>query len=175
MGIPEDVVHMAVSYQLLSKGRDFDNATELYSAAEILLLDPVKQAEVTRLLLEAHRKKREEEAKNKNNSMDEAASSAVDSLIIKEKHCIVRNDKVTTAKADTEAQLKERVKDLAWENHRLRQRALCRKCKDKNLAASGVTFLPCGHFIMCEACSDNFEDCPACGKGILGSVKTFLS
>jgi len=64
---------------------------------------------------------------------------------------------------------------LAQENQKLKDRKLCRACRKVELATSGITFLPCGHFITCEKCSEMFDDCPACGKNIMGTVRTFLS
>ncbi|XP_076452561.1 uncharacterized protein LOC143288151 [Babylonia areolata] len=72
-------------------------------------------------------------------------------------------------------QLREKVRRLAKENWRLSQRKMCRACRKVELSSSGVTFLPCGHFITCEACSETFDDCPGCGKVIMGTVRTFLS
>lgn len=66
----------------------------------------------------------------------------------------------------------ERVRVLAKENQKLKDRKLCRACRKVELA---VTFLPCGHFITCGKCSEMLDDCPACGKHILVRVKTFLS
>lgn len=71
--------------------------------------------------------------------------------------------------------LQERVRRLARENWRLTQRKMCRACRKVELSSSGVTFLPCGHFITCEQCSEMFDDCPACGQVIMGTVRTFLS
>ncbi|KAK7088779.1 hypothetical protein V1264_022656 [Littorina saxatilis] len=72
-------------------------------------------------------------------------------------------------------QLRRRVQVLAAENRKLKDRKVCRACQKVDLAESGITFLPCGHFITCETCSEMFDDCPACGKNIMGTVRTFLS
>ncbi|XP_070174038.1 uncharacterized protein [Littorina saxatilis] len=70
--------------------------------------------------------------------------------------------------------LRKRVKSLAVENRKLKHRKVCRACQKVDLAESGITFLPCGHFITCETCSEMFDDCLACGKNIMGTVRTFL-
>ncbi|XP_076462864.1 uncharacterized protein LOC143295177 [Babylonia areolata] len=70
---------------------------------------------------------------------------------------------------------REKVRRLAEEKRRLTQRKMCRACRQVELSSSGVTFLPCGHFITCEVCSETFKDCPACGKVIMATVRTFLS
>ena len=71
--------------------------------------------------------------------------------------------------------LQSRWQVAAAENRRLKHRKFCRACKKVDLGVSGVTFLPCGHFITCEECAEKFDDCPACGKPIMGTVRTFLS
>ena len=87
------------------------------------------------------------------------------------------SDNATASASTPEAsrQLQERVQRLAAENRKLKQRKLCRACRKVELGSSGITFLPCGHFITCKACSEMFDDCPACGKNIMGTVRTFLS
>ena len=87
--------------------------------------------------------------------------------IVTEKHKPETKEKPET--------LKDKTQRLARENQKLRQRKKCRKCKEVELCSDGVTFLPCGHFITCEACSETYERCPACGKYIMGTVKTYLS
>lgn len=82
--------------------------------------------------------------------------------------------RMKSEKEETE-RLKERCEKLARENQRLTQRKMCRKCQGVELSSDGVTFLPCGHFITCEACSESYENCPACGSVIMGTVKTFLA
>ena len=65
-------------------------------------------------------------------------------------------------------------RDLKQENQRLKDRELCRICKIAKLRDGGITFLPCGHFITCEACSSLNTFCVACGTDILHSIRTFL-
>ena len=71
--------------------------------------------------------------------------------------------------------LQRKVEKLAKENQTSRRRKTCRRCQEVELASDGVTFLPGGHFITCDACSETYEDCHSCGCGIMGTVKTFLS
>lgn len=77
--------------------------------------------------------------------------------------------------AGEKSEIQKKVQELARENQRLKERKMCRACRKVELAASGITFLPCGHFVTCETCSEMFDDCPACGKNIMGTVRTFLS
>ena len=76
---------------------------------------------------------------------------------------------------DAKAKLRERVRQLAAEYRRLKQRITCRICRKTPLQESGLTFLPCGHFITCVDCGNKWDHCPACGIMILGDVRTFLS
>ena len=69
----------------------------------------------------------------------------------------------------------EKLKALRLENRMLKERELCRACRSVKLAVDGITFLPCGHFITCDECSEKFDECPACGKEIMATVRTFLS
>lgn len=69
----------------------------------------------------------------------------------------------------------QRYQALVTDNRRLKERKKCRACRKVDLSESGITFLPCGHFITCETCSELFDDCPACGKNIMATVRTFLS
>ena len=71
--------------------------------------------------------------------------------------------------------LKDKAKKLAQENCWLRQRLICSQCKQVKLTDSGVTFLPCGHYITCEKCSEECKDCPFCDKTIYATVRTFMS
>lgn len=64
------------------------------------------------------------------------------------------------------------VSSLEDENRQLKNRLLCKTCMEKN---AEVTFLPCGHFIVCEACSKKVNKCPICRKSIRGYLKTFMS
>ena len=86
-----------------------------------------------------------------------------------------RGEPCDSAAPTPRALLQQRVQKLAEENRKLKQRKLCRACRKVELGSSGITFLPCGHFITCEECAEMFDDCPACGKNIMGTVRTFLS
>ncbi|KAL8586279.1 hypothetical protein ACOMHN_003794 [Nucella lapillus] len=69
-------------------------------------------------------------------------------------------------------QLLSGLQALIAENQMLKKRQRCRRCRMSQLE---MTFLPCGHLITCQVCAETFADCPACGKAILGTVRTFMS
>ena len=174
MGIPEDIVQLAIDSQQLDHGEGFTEVTYLYTAAEDIFNDFEKQKSIkTRLSLAEEMKKAETQHK------DDLCDKSEDSCCTSEAPAIASAEMLKTAEAKlvsaNKSQLQMKVRKLARENRRLKERKFCRACKKVELAQSGVTFLPCGHFITCEACSESYDDCPACGKSIMGTVRTFLS
>jgi len=211
MGLPEEIVQLAIDIRLLDEGTSFRNAAELLLAVDILCYDLEKQAasrrrvyehsqnqgqkqckQVPSLVLPAQTKQLDLE-KPPAKILDDLQNNAkkpVDTLVETPKKDQAPNcastgsaklsaemskgaDTITQAGQKSEGQT--RVHHLARENQRLKERKLCRACRKVELSASGITFLPCGHFITCETCSEMFDDCPACGKNIMGTVRTFLS
>ncbi|KAL8617780.1 hypothetical protein ACOMHN_062534 [Nucella lapillus] len=155
MGIPHIVVETVKAFHILEHGTDFTDASEFYAAAENLIKHPEEQTRIAKLL-EDEQTKKVIQSKDLVANMVKEAQSGVNS-------------------SQDEAHLREKVKQLAEENRRLKKRKICRACRKVDLASSGITFLPCGHFLTCETCSERFDDCPACGKSIMGTVRTFLS
>lgn len=47
----------------------------------------------------------------------------------------------------------------------------CKICMD---AAVEVTFVPCGHLVVCQACSQGLKMCPICRKDVDESVRTYF-
>ncbi|KAL8609849.1 hypothetical protein ACOMHN_020684 [Nucella lapillus] len=155
MGVPKIIVDLVKASQRLEQGTSIKNASEFYAAAENLIKHPEEQARMAKLI-EAEQVQKEVESRD----------------LVSRK---VKEASTESRPLEDEAQLKEKVKQLAEENHKLSKRKMCRACRKVDLASSGITFLPCGHFITCETCSERFDDCPACGKSIMGTVRTFLS
>ena len=178
MGFPEPVVQLATDGQRLDHGTNFASATELYIAVEKICENPKLQAD---LAMKLHLAEQAEKEKAEKKQADAAALKLEESKLqcaSKESTSLsagmpqaVGSQQVSRDKLKEQ----ERVRKLAKENQKLKQRKMCRACKKVELATSGITFLPCGHFITCEACSEMFDDCPACGKNIMGTVRTFLS
>ncbi|XP_046551668.1 baculoviral IAP repeat-containing protein 7-like [Haliotis rubra] len=79
----------------------------------------------------------------------------------------VMSDQVITA-----AQGPPELHPLLTENKRLKEQRMCRVCRTKDAA---ILFLPCGHLVTCPGCADSVHDCVACGRSILGTVKTYLA
>ncbi|XP_076434930.1 uncharacterized protein LOC143274857 isoform X2 [Babylonia areolata] len=173
MGIPDPVIQMARAIQCLETGTDFSDSCELYTFAEDLISCPEKQRRIGKKLHEAELAKKEAQNQTKTEFLKKAQDkeACVSQSVEMQKGALAE----PKSSEDDKVELKDRVKKLAKENHRLKQRKMCRACRKVDLATSGVTFLPCGHFITCETCSEKFDDCPACGKSIMGTVRTFLS
>ena len=60
---------------------------------------------------------------------------------------------------------------LEEENQRLKKQLLCLKCEK---AERVMVFIPCGHRLVCKACSDKMRKCIQCKKKIQKKVKTYL-
>lgn len=90
-------------------------------------------------------------------------------------HLAEESKRSSTPRPTRKEALRRKVQTMARENQLLKRRKMCRSCRTVELAISAITFLPCGHVITCEACSEMFDNCPACGKPIMGTVRTFLS
>lgn len=178
IGFPEHLVQLAIDIQRLDHGTDFTSVTELFAAVEEICQNPTLQAG---LVMKRHLAEQAEKEKAEKKQADAAALKLEESKLqcaSKESTSLsagmpqaVGSQQVSRDKLKEQ----ERVRKLAKENQKLKQRKMCRACKKVELATSGITFLPCGHFITCEACSEMFDDCPACGKNIMGTVRTFLS
>ncbi|KAK7090584.1 uncharacterized protein [Littorina saxatilis] len=66
----------------------------------------------------------------------------------------------------------ERLRVLRAENRRLKEKKMCRQCRQRPV---DLTLLPCGHFCFCQQCGSSFSACPLCRKTILADVRTFVS
>lgn len=60
---------------------------------------------------------------------------------------------------------------LLYENKKLKDQKICKVCKNADVR---VLLLPCAHLCVCESCSSSLVQCPVCGAGIRGTVKTYL-
>ena len=183
LGIPEHVVQLAIDIQRLDHGSDFTSVAELLSAVDHICQSPAVQAELVmkRHLAEQAGKLKKEKAEEKQADAAPLVVKKEDSKLQSASNESTRLSAEMPRAVGLEPVSKDQLKEQEWlqrlvkENQRLKQRKMCRACKKVELATSGITFLPCGHFITCEACSEMFDDCPACGKNIMGTVRTFLS
>ena len=57
------------------------------------------------------------------------------------------------------------------ENAKLKNKLMCRMCKQRPIS---VTLLPCGHFVLCNICSEPCRVCPCCQRVVLAEKKTYL-
>ncbi|KAH9490456.1 hypothetical protein Btru_033911 [Bulinus truncatus] len=61
---------------------------------------------------------------------------------------------------------------LQRENQVLRRQINCKVC---TMSPIQDLFLPCGHLITCQDCTNIFTDCPTCRKTILATVKVIFT
>ena len=100
--------------------------------------------------------------------------------ILDEQRPVTRRAPVAAAvtavrKPNTIQECRQILLDTYAMNAKLKRRQLCVCCQSRPLSQSALTFLPCGHVIMCEDCGKKYDNCPACSKVIYGDVRTFLS
>ena len=60
---------------------------------------------------------------------------------------------------------------LEREHQLLKDTRTCASCV---VRMREVTFLPCGHFLMCKTCAEPIYECPVCRKEILATAQTYL-
>ena len=167
---PVHLVQQAIDKHHLNCGLEFSSGEELFLAAEELAISPQKQAEVARELYLAEQSKLNKLTEKA--ALKEQMTPAIAGPSGKKSRAVT--GQVSVSKVSI-SELKGRLYVLAKKNRKLRERKVCRACNKVELSTSGITFLPCGHFITCEECSEMFDDCLACGKNIMGTVRTFLS
>ncbi|KAK7493185.1 hypothetical protein BaRGS_00015522 [Batillaria attramentaria] len=189
MDIPEHLVQLAIDIQFLRHQRDFENVIQLYDFASQIASSPEMQMRLAKELHEA-RRNTQQEVNDNNKQLPDTVEE--DGMEVDEPSCKdvvdgahpslwLQDAQVSPSSSAEMSEIREdkcskaSLQDLMAENKKLKHRKLCRVCRKTELAVSGITFLPCGHFITCEDCAENCDDCPACGKNIMGTVRTFLS
>ncbi|XP_040903416.1 E3 ubiquitin-protein ligase XIAP isoform X2 [Toxotes jaculatrix] len=55
---------------------------------------------------------------------------------------------------------------------RLQRERQCKICMDRDIC---IVFIPCGHLVSCEECSESLNKCPICCGPISQKVKTYIS
>lgn len=183
--IPEHLVQLAIGAHFLETGKSFTNVQQLYLAAEEIAKSPEMQASLTRKVHLAELKAAEEkkqlavsvvedgaEVKGHADSLHEEELASESETAMANSHTDEEDETKTAA---YKAKMMEHVRALTREKQKLERRKRCRKCRKVELSANGVTFLPCGHFLVCEECAESLDDCLACGKSIMGTVRTFLA
>ena len=76
--------------------------------------------------------------------------------------------------ANQKKNLISQIKQLTKKNKLLKLRLTCRKCRTNSLVHNGITFLPCSHYVTCEACAEELNNCLICGHQILATIKTII-
>ncbi|KAK7485319.1 hypothetical protein BaRGS_00023418, partial [Batillaria attramentaria] len=185
MDIHEHYVRLAVQIHLLETGELFSSVQQLYLASQEIAESPEKQATVTKKLHLAEVSARSpkqlpgdvaEDGAGTGLTTDKAKEMAGDAELnyaapeIAKPQPHENQFSATTPTTDNrQSELRDKVRTLTQQNQKLERRKKCRVCRKVDLATSGITFLPCGHFITCEDCAEKCDDCPACGKNIMGT------
>ncbi|XP_048767248.2 uncharacterized protein LOC125674198 isoform X2 [Ostrea edulis] len=76
---------------------------------------------------------------------------------------------IATEASESEQELDPEL--IEEENERLKKQLLCVKCEKMERV---IVFTPCGHRLVCKACSEPMKKCIKCKKKIQKKVKTFL-
>jgi hypothetical protein len=64
------------------------------------------------------------------------------------------------------------TRSLETENRVLKEQKICKVCFEND---ANMVFIPCGHLVVCENCSDRLRECPVCRRPIQGVLKAYLS
>lgn len=75
------------------------------------------------------------------------------------------------SESDDESESILDTEKLRAENEELKERLLCRVCKDNTVS---VIFLPCAHMCTCSQCYLAMKECPICTCRVKAVVKAFL-
>ncbi|XP_072520121.1 E3 ubiquitin-protein ligase XIAP [Salminus brasiliensis] len=67
-----------------------------------------------------------------------------------------------------EAKIEDPLKKL----EKLQREKLCKVCMDNDIS---IVFIPCGHLVTCQRCSESVEKCPICCAVITQKIKTYSS
>lgn len=170
MGIPGDIIKLVATAYQMETGSELKSAQELYKMSSDIKDSPEKMQELISKISLTEQKIDYEKQKIENEKSQPSFPKS------SENHSeMMLKFSENSGKVLATAQLKQHVRALAVENKKLKERKKCRSCKTVELTSSGVTFLPCGHFITCEACAEKHENCPACNQTIMGTVRTFLA
>jgi len=198
MGFPDHLVQLAIDICLLDSGT-YADVQGLYLAVKDLSTNPLKQAEL-HMKLYKHAQQQIRQIPPLTSYLNGVSTEKTGSLpnfktnllgcptteaLYKEPlkpsadlapaGLFAEMSKDSVFAAGEKIKFSQKLEELVRENQKLKERKRCRACRKVELTTSGVTYLPCGHFVTCEHCSELFDDCPSCGINIMGTVRTFLS
>ncbi|XP_028816843.1 E3 ubiquitin-protein ligase XIAP [Denticeps clupeoides] len=77
-----------------------------------------------------------------------------------------------TVEGDLEASSESKDENPMEKLEKLQREKQCKVCMDCDIS---IVFIPCGHLVTCQKCSDSLSKCPICCAEITQKVKTYLS
>ncbi|XP_026081005.1 E3 ubiquitin-protein ligase XIAP-like isoform X1 [Carassius auratus] len=64
----------------------------------------------------------------------------------------------------------EKSEDPMTKLEKLQREKLCKVCMDSDI---DIVFIPCGHLVTCQKCSESLNKCPICCAAITQKIKTY--
>uniref|UniRef100_A0A9J7ZFA5 E3 ubiquitin-protein ligase XIAP n=1 Tax=Cyprinus carpio carpio TaxID=630221 RepID=A0A9J7ZFA5_CYPCA len=64
----------------------------------------------------------------------------------------------------------QKVEDPMTKLEKLQREKLCKVCMDSDI---NIVFIPCGHLVACQKCSEPLNKCPVCCTAITQKIKTY--
>ncbi|KAK7138171.1 hypothetical protein R3I94_013715 [Phoxinus phoxinus] len=71
---------------------------------------------------------------------------------------------------ESASDVSERVEDPIMKLEKLQREKLCKVCMDSDIS---TVFIPCGHLVTCQKCSESLDKCPICCATITQKIKTY--
>ncbi|XP_051514986.1 E3 ubiquitin-protein ligase XIAP-like isoform X1 [Myxocyprinus asiaticus] len=76
---------------------------------------------------------------------------------------------LSTQESDVDVPEKQ-AEDPMKKLEKLQREKLCKVCMDSDIS---IVFIPCGHLVTCQKCSDHLDKCPICCATITQKIKTY--
>ncbi|XP_052005209.1 E3 ubiquitin-protein ligase XIAP-like isoform X2 [Xyrauchen texanus] len=71
---------------------------------------------------------------------------------------------------ENDSDVPKKPEDPMKKLEKLQREKLCKVCMDSDI---GIVFIPCGHLVTCQKCSDSLDKCPICFATITQKIKTY--
>ncbi|XP_050983486.1 E3 ubiquitin-protein ligase XIAP-like isoform X1 [Labeo rohita] len=71
---------------------------------------------------------------------------------------------------ESESTIPEKADDPMTKLEKLQREKLCKVCMDSDI---NIVFIPCGHLVTCQKCSEPLNKCPICCAAITQKIKTY--
>ncbi|KAL1262521.1 hypothetical protein QQF64_007786 [Cirrhinus molitorella] len=71
---------------------------------------------------------------------------------------------------ESDITIPEKADDPMMKLEKLQREKLCKVCMDRDI---NIVFIPCGHLVTCQKCSEPLNKCPICCAAIIQKIKTY--